>query len=93
MPFSLRAMKMALMNQFKISLSESNLNYDTYEADVKSKVPVKSCNTEKKMGRIVLPASKLQPLTPDLLLKVGKLANATKSNFVFDQNKVSSLVH
>ncbi|KAG6463154.1 hypothetical protein O3G_MSEX013703 [Manduca sexta] len=83
----LRAMKMAMVNQFKISLSKSNLNYDTYEADIKSKVPVKSCNSDKKMGKIVLPASKLQPLTPDLLLKVSKLAAATKSNFVLDQNK------
>uniref|UniRef100_A0A2A4IZQ4 C2H2-type domain-containing protein n=1 Tax=Heliothis virescens TaxID=7102 RepID=A0A2A4IZQ4_HELVI len=79
----LQAIKKEFLEQFKLSLPNHNLDYENYERDV--------CNPTKPIPilgkKLVLPASKLQPIPPDLLLKVGKLASFSKPNLILPQIK------
>lgn len=85
-------MKSDILKQFKTSLLDQRISYDTYETDVK-------CNNSqheksdaiiiKKLSkRVVLPASKLQPLPPDFLLRVNRFAGL-KSCSNIDTEKVN----
>ncbi|KAJ8708101.1 hypothetical protein PYW08_010467 [Mythimna loreyi] len=79
----LQTIKTDLLRQFKESLPTHNLDYDNYEKNVCSPPKPKPIPGKK----LVLPASKLQPIPPDLLLKVGKLATFSKSNMILPQIK------
>ncbi|PZC76137.1 hypothetical protein B5X24_HaOG205108 [Helicoverpa armigera] len=79
----LQAIKKEMLEQFKLSLPNHNLDYENYEKNV--------CNPPKLIPilgkKLVLPASKLQPIPPDLLLKVGKIASFSKPNLILPQIK------
>ncbi|OWR40934.1 zinc finger protein 845 [Danaus plexippus plexippus] len=60
-----QAIKLELKEQFKKTLTKYAINYETYNDEAKK--------TEKKeIKKLVLPASKLQPLPPDFLIKNAK---------------------
>ncbi|XP_068624326.1 uncharacterized protein [Battus philenor] len=67
----LKVIKTTMLEQFKKTLPRHNLGYDTYG---KVKVETSVANVEKKFEgkKVVLPASKLQPLPPDYVLKAGR---------------------
>ena len=83
----MQTIKTDLLGQFKQSLPIHNLDYENYEKNVCSPPKPKPLLGKK----LVLPASKLQPIPPDLLLKVGKLASFSKSNMILPQMKVRLL--
>lgn len=83
--FRLQAIKTELLDQFKLSLQSHNLTYEDYEKKIQNSPPKPKPVLGKKF---VLPASKLQPIPPDLLLKVGKLATLSKNNLLVPQIKV-----
>ncbi|XP_028038487.1 zinc finger and SCAN domain-containing protein 2-like isoform X3 [Bombyx mandarina] len=86
---SLQSMKADLINQFKTSIQSHNINYATYETDVtktKTNTPVAAT---PKIGRIVLPASKLRPLTSVELLKVGNRSHLLTDKFKAGLPKVT----
>lgn len=62
----LKSIKVDLLSQFKKSLEKHNINYDTYNIIIKTETKP----TELK--KLVLPASKLQPLPPDFVIRGGK---------------------
>ncbi|CAH0718382.1 unnamed protein product, partial [Brenthis ino] len=65
----LKAIKAELLDQFKKSLPKHNISYDTYNVEIPKSIPL----TKKvEMKKLVLPASKLQPLPPDFVIKGGK---------------------
>ncbi|XP_026744315.1 uncharacterized protein LOC113505707 [Trichoplusia ni] len=84
MQVKLQAIKTELLTQFKLSLQSHNLTYEDYEKNVQNSPPKPKPAVGKKF---VLPASKLQPIPPDLLLKVGKLATLSKNNLLVPQIK------
>lgn len=57
---------MELLSQFKKSLEKHNINYDTYNI-----IPKPETKTAE-LKKLVLPASKLQPLPPDFVIRGGK---------------------
>ncbi|CAD0206006.1 unnamed protein product [Chrysodeixis includens] len=79
MQLKLQAIQTELLDQFKLSLQSHNLTYEDYEKNVQISPPKPKPIVGKKF---VLPASKLQPIPPDLLLKVGKLATLSKNNLL-----------
>ncbi|XP_050555890.1 zinc finger protein 600 [Spodoptera frugiperda] len=80
----LETMKSELLEQFKSSITAYKLDYENYEKNEYG-TPQKPKSVIGK--KLVLPASKLQPIPPDLLLKVGKLAAFSKPNIVLPQLK------
>ncbi|XP_022828611.1 zinc finger and BTB domain-containing protein 17-like isoform X2 [Spodoptera litura] len=80
----LETMKSELLEQFKSSITAYKLDYENYEKNEYG-TPQKPKSAIGKT--LVLPASKLQPIPPDLLLKVGKLAAFSKPNIVLPQIK------
>nr|XP_026483888.1 zinc finger and BTB domain-containing protein 41-like [Vanessa tameamea] len=80
----LQAIKTELLENFKKTLPKHNLSYDTYNKEVKI---VNSSNIKKnEVKTLVLPASKLQPLPPDFVIKSGKWP-ISKSNIVIPKLK------
>ncbi|CAH2098601.1 unnamed protein product [Euphydryas editha] len=64
----LQAIKEELVDQFKKTLTKHNLTYDTFNKEITINTPIRR-NEAKKL---VLPASKLQPLPPDFMIKSGQ---------------------
>ncbi|KAJ0170610.1 hypothetical protein K1T71_013981 [Dendrolimus kikuchii] len=71
-------MRNDMQEQFKTSIQSYELTYNNYTTDVK-KSSKKSQQSVIKSApkKVVVPASKLQPIPPDMYLKVGKLPVAT----------------
>ncbi|CAH2061754.1 unnamed protein product, partial [Iphiclides podalirius] len=74
----MRVLKSDILGQFKKTLPKYKLNYDTYNASSatgESPAPSpQSSPSEVTMKRVVVPASKLQPLPPDFVIKAGTVA-------------------
>ncbi|KAF9802823.1 hypothetical protein SFRURICE_015266 [Spodoptera frugiperda] len=86
----LETMKSELLEQFKSSITAYKLDYENYEKNEYG-TPQKPKSVIGK--KLVLPASKLQPIPPDLLLKVGKLAAFSKPNIVLPQLKYNKSIN
>ncbi|CAH0697862.1 unnamed protein product [Spodoptera exigua] len=80
----LETMKSELLGQFKSTITAYKLDYENYEKNEYGTPQKQKAVVGKKL---VLPASKLQPIPPDLLLKVGKLAAFSKPNIILPQIK------
>ncbi|CAH0403722.1 unnamed protein product [Chilo suppressalis] len=86
----LQVIKTEFLDEWKKVLLLQNLSYDTYGVS-----PLPNCVTRKK---VVLPASKLQPVPPNYLLDIGKIATVSKPNLssantgVFPQAMVKTTV-
>ncbi|CAH0697871.1 unnamed protein product [Spodoptera exigua] len=80
----LETIKSELLGQFKSTITAYKLDYENYEKNEYG-TPQKQKSVVGK--KLVLPASKLQPIPPDLLLKVGKLAAFSKPNIILPQIK------
>ncbi|CAG4960877.1 unnamed protein product [Parnassius apollo] len=76
----LKSIKANLLGQFKKTLPDHNLNYDTFNKEPTSKSILIPASSEKKPDgkKIVLPASKLQPLPPNFVIKSPKWPTITK---------------
>ncbi|KPJ14851.1 Zinc finger protein 235 [Papilio machaon] len=74
----LQVIKSLMLTQFKKTLPRHNLDYDTYNEE--------SSPTKFSGKKIVLPASKLQPLPSNFVLKSGKLGTTPLSNFTSKLN-------
>ncbi|XP_045540705.1 uncharacterized protein LOC106711047 [Papilio machaon] len=74
----LQVIKSLMLTQFKKTLPRHNLDYDTYNEE--------SSPTKFSGKKIVLPASKLQPLPSNFVLKGGKLGTTPLSNFTSKLN-------
>ncbi|XP_045781048.1 PR domain zinc finger protein 5-like isoform X1 [Maniola jurtina] len=66
--YRLKVVKTEILDSFKSSLPAHNLNYETYNEDNSNSNVLPKNNVAKKL---VLPASKLQPLPPGFVLTVG----------------------
>ncbi|XP_075987686.1 uncharacterized protein LOC142984155 isoform X2 [Anticarsia gemmatalis] len=88
----LHKLRRDFLEQFKQSLAIYSIDYDTYGTTIEEDIvkpepaPPKSVVLGKKL---VLPASKLQPIPPDLLLKVGKLPPFSKTGIIPQQLKAA----
>ncbi|CAB3254677.1 unnamed protein product [Arctia plantaginis] len=82
-------LKGEILDQFKNSINSHNLDYENYKKSVITKNNIAAASIQKQpvilSKKLVLPASKLQPIPPDLLLKVGKLPAFSKGNIVLPQ--------
>ncbi|CAK1594869.1 unnamed protein product [Parnassius mnemosyne] len=76
----LKSIKANLLGQFKKTLPDHNLNYDSFNKELTSKSILIPASSEKKPDgkKIVLPASKLQPLPPNYVIKSQKWPTLTK---------------
>ncbi|XP_072933816.1 uncharacterized protein [Epargyreus clarus] len=71
----MQVIKLDLLSYFQSTLPRHKLNYDTYNTEtpkVQAKTPIKSAEGKPELRKLVLPASKLQPVPPDFVLKPGK---------------------
>lgn len=89
----LQKLKAELLNQFKESLISHKLEYDNYENNIyeKNTTPPPVIKQPVVLGKkLVLPASKLQPVPPALLLKVGNIPTLSKKNIILPHIKTAN---
>ncbi|XP_052747886.1 LOW QUALITY PROTEIN: uncharacterized protein LOC113519958 [Galleria mellonella] len=74
----LQVIRTNLLKDFKTTLPKHNLNYDTFGATAQS-TPIKPTEIKVEDRRLVVPASKLQPLPADFVFDINKMVAMNKS--------------